>query len=75
MGVLRAFTAPLRGAQLWWAGIPRISLRFIRGYFHLLPPGATCGGASCLRRGGLGFIISPISESRCGPPAHPGRGS
>ena len=32
------------------------------------PSGTTCGGADCLRRGELMFIVCHISESRCGPP-------
>jgi hypothetical protein len=30
---------PLRGGRFWLGRNPRIALRFIRGYFHLLPPG------------------------------------
>ena len=41
---LHAFTAPLRGARLCWAGNPRIALRFIRGYFPSIPPGGKASG-------------------------------
>jgi len=32
------------------------------------PSGTTCGGADCLRRDELRFIVSHISDSSCGPP-------
>jgi len=32
------------------------------------PSGTTCGGANCLRRDELRFIVSHISDSSCGPP-------
>jgi hypothetical protein len=58
-----AFAVPLRGSRRFLAGNPRIALRFIRGYYHCLPPGANCGVASGLRQSGL--IVSHISKSRC----------
>ena len=37
-------TAPLRGAGGFWAGFPRVALRFTRGYFHPVPPGPRAVG-------------------------------
>ena len=57
-GVLvEGLTAPLRGAGGFWAGFPRVALRFTRGYFHAVPPGRPAVGQT-------------IAWSHCMEPLH-----